>query len=165
MEARAVYTLTPPIETAFKALALKASAAIGYTLTEQQVRDLAYELATELPSTPAATAALAAGFCAGLGYDLENEHPVHTWGRWAHAVKNDETLPGETYGDFVESRRHVGQVGVSGQQFTADAPTLASLEAMFSKKTDRLKSHITQEYFDSFVRGRIAEGRMKAVGA
>lgn len=110
MEERGTYNLTPPIETAFKALARKAAAAIGYTLTQEQVTELAYELATELPSSPAATGQLVAAYCGQVGCGMENEHPVHTWGRWAQAVANDETLPGESYGDWVASRRHVGRL-------------------------------------------------------
>lgn len=163
MEERATYTLTPSVETAFKALAIKSAAEIGYTLTQEQVLALAYELAHELPGSPAAVSRVVAAFCVEIVYDLENEHPVHTWARWAADVENDQTPPGQGYTEYVADRHHTGTVGISGQQYTADAPTLAGLEAYFSPKTNRLKPHLAQEQFDTFVQHRIAEGRMQPV--
>ena len=163
MEARANYTRTPPIEPAFRALALKAAAEIGYSLTEEQTQALATELAIEQPGKPAALAAAVAAYCGQLVYDLENEHPVHTWGRWAADVENDQTPPCQSYTDYVDERHHPARVMVEGQHYLADKGTREGLDAYFSKKTDRLKPHLTYEQFLRFAQGRIEEGRMVLV--
>jgi hypothetical protein len=165
MEERGIYILTPPLETAFKALARKAAAEIGYTLTDEQVQALAYELAIEQPGKAVAVATVVAAYCGQLVYDLENEHPTHTWARWAADLENDQTPPCQSYTDYVDERHHLGHVLVEGQPYVADRGTRESLDAYFSKNSARLKSHVTNEQFLRFAQTRIAEGRMKAVGA
>jgi len=165
MEERAAYTLTPPIEAAFTALAQKVAAEIGYTLTQEQAQALAYELAQELADSPAAQRRLAAAFCGRLVYDLEHEHPVHTWSRWAADVENDQTPPCQSYSDYVDERHHPEPVVVDGQRYLADRGTREGLDAYFSRKTGRLQPHVTPAGFARFLQDRIQQGRMNPAAA
>lgn len=161
MEDRATYNLTQTqiVETDMKAIALSAAAEIGYALTEEQALALAYELA----DSKAAVGTVVAAYCAELVYDLENEHPVHTWARWAADLENDQTPPCQSYTDYVDERHHLERVMVDGRHYLADKGTREGMDAYFSKKTDRFKSHVTLEGFNRYVLGRIQEGRMQLV--
>lgn len=163
MEERGPYTLSPPVEIAFKALARKAAAEIGYTLTQEQVQALATELATEQAGKPAELAAAVAAYCGLLVYDLENEHPVHTCARWAADLANDQTPPCQSYAAYVDERHHLGRVMLDGRHYLADKGTREGLDAYFSKYTNRFKSHVTLEGFHRYAQGRIQEGRMVLV--
>lgn len=161
MEDRATYTRTQQqiVETDLKAIARGAAADSGYTLTEEQATELAYALA----DSQAAVTAVVADYCGELVYDLENEHPVHTWARWAADLENDQTPPAQSYAAYVDERHHLARILLDGQHYLADKGTRAGLDAYFSKKTDRFKSHVTQEGFYRFAQGRLDEGRMRLV--
>lgn len=88
------------IESDFKPLGRAEAAKLGVVLTESQAVALAFVLA----GSAAALEHVVRGFCADLPapeYNLDFEHPVHTWGRWAAALDNDETPPCQRYPDYV----------------------------------------------------------------
>ena len=161
MEELLLYNLsqTQIVETDFTALALKAAAEIGHPLTEGQAVELAYLLAGET----AAVGTIAGHYCSQLVYDLENEHAVHTWARWAADLDNDQTPPIQRYTEYVVKRLNLARITLDGQEYLADEGTREGLDAFFSKSTDRLKSYLTSEQFYHFVQGRIHEGRMHPV--
>lgn len=150
------------IDRVFKPLAIAEAIDRRVTLTESQAVALAYVLAEAPEDLDIALTAFFAELPAPE-YNLEFEHPVHTWGRWGAALDNDETPPCQDYSEYVAERLHGATVTIGEVTYSVDAGTQVALEAYFSRKTDRLKPHLNTEQFMRLVESRIQEGRLVAL--